>query len=138
MATASPRQAFAAYCAELLGAAGTVRVKRMFGGHGLYLDGLFVALVADDVLYLKVDDATRADFQAAGSRPFVYTGGARPVTMRYWSAPDEAMDSPAAMAPWARRALQAALTAAAQKRPARPAQATQVARAARKSGTGRS
>ena len=149
MATTSPKDAFAAHCAELLGAAGGVRVKRMFGGHGLYLDGLFVALIADEVLYLKVDDASCADFQAAGSRPFVYAGGARPVTMRYWSAPDEAMDNPAAMVPWARRALQAALTAAAAKRPRRaampakaakhdkPAKPAQAARAARKVGTGR-
>lgn len=149
MATAPPKEAFASYCAELLGAAGGVRVKRLFGGHGLYLEGLFVALIADDVLYLKVDDASLAEFQAAGSRPFVYTGGAKPVTMRYWSAPDEAMDNPAAMAPWARRALQAALTAAAAKRPRRaavpakaakrvkPTKPAQAARTARKVGPSR-
>lgn len=120
MTTTSPKDTFAAYCAELLGAAGPVRVRRMFGGHGLYLDGLFVALIAGEVLYLKGDDASCAAFQAAGSRPFVYEGGRRPVTMSYWSAPPEAMDSPAAMAPWARHALQAALRAAAARRAPKP------------------
>jgi DNA transformation protein len=115
-----PKDAFAAYCAELLGAVGQVRIQRMFGGHGLYLDDLFVALVADEVLYLKVHDDTRAAFEAAGCTPFVYTSRRRPVNMSFWSAPDESMDSPAAMAPWARLALQAAwLAAQAKPQPAR-------------------
>ncbi|MDH4050373.1 MAG: TfoX/Sxy family protein [Rubrivivax sp.] len=109
---------FVEHCAELLAGSGRVRVRRMFGGHGLYLDGLFVAIVARGRLYLKVDGETRATFQAAGCAPFVYDGGGREVTLNYWSAPDEAMDSPALMGPWARRARQAALSAA-QRKPAR-------------------
>jgi hypothetical protein len=44
-----------------------VRAKRMFGGVGLYADELFFALIDDDVLYLKVDDETRPDFERRGS-----------------------------------------------------------------------
>lgn len=100
-----------AHTLELLAPLGAVRARRMFGGHGFYVDELFVALIADGRLYLKADAQTRDEFEAAGSRPFVYEGGARPVTMSYWAAPDEAIESPAAMAPWARLAIAAALRA---------------------------
>jgi DNA transformation protein len=109
---------YVAHCAELLGGSGAVRVRRMFGGHGLYLDELFVAIVAGGRLYLKVDATTRPRFEAAGCEPFVYRGAGREVTMHYWSVPDEAMDSAALMAPWARLARQAALYAAAHRGPA--------------------
>lgn len=94
---------------ELLAPLGRVRTRAMFGGHGVYVEDEFVAIVVDDVLYLKVDDETRAHFEGAGSRPFVYDAGERgEVAMSYWTAPDEALDDPDAMLPWARLALAAA------------------------------
>lgn len=98
----------------------------MFGGWGFYVDGLFIALVAFDRLYLKGDAGSQAAFSDAGCEPFCYRSGDKAVTMGYWTAPAEAMESPAMMAPWARRALQAALAA-------RAAAALKPARAARKS-----
>ncbi len=106
---------FVQHCLELLAPLGAPRSRRMFGGHGLYVDELFVALIADEVLYLKVDSATRPQFEAAGCRPFVYTGKGREMTLQYWRAPDEAMESPALMLPWARLALQAAIASRAKK-----------------------
>ena len=100
------------HCLELLAPLGAVRARRMFGGHGLYIDDLFMALIAADVLYLKVSDDSRPHFQAAGCKPFVYDARTGGVALSYWSAPPEAMESPALMQPWARRALQAALAAA--------------------------
>lgn len=102
---------------ELLAPLGAVRARRMFGGHGFYIDELFVALIAGERLYLKADAQTEADFAAAGSVPFVYAGGAKPITMSYWAAPPEALESPAAMAPWAQRAIAAALRARALSKP---------------------
>jgi DNA transformation protein len=104
------------HCLELLASAGASRARRMFGGHGLYVDDLFVALIAQDRLYLKADAQTQPQFRAAGCEPFVYDGKGKSITMGYWSAPPEAMESPALMQPWARLALQAALRAAALKR----------------------
>jgi DNA transformation protein len=106
---------------ELFAPLGAARAKRMFGGWGLYIDELFVALIAFDRLYLKADAATEASFAAAGSRPFVYDGGAKPVTMSYWAAPPEALESPAAMAPWAQRAIAAALRARTLSKPRKAA-----------------
>ena len=127
------------HCLELLAPLGAVRALRMFGGHGLYVDELFVAIVAFDRLYLKVDDQTRPRFEAAGCEPFVYekppkpaSGEQRPsagsgrgsaVTMSYWTVPAEAMESPALMQPWARQAIAAALRARAAKASAAPRKA---------------
>jgi len=99
------------HCLELLSSVGTPSAKRMFGGHGLRIDGHFVALIAFDRLYLKADALNRAQFAAAGGEPFVYDGKNKPVTLGYWSAPPQAMDSPEAMRPWAQSALDAALRA---------------------------
>lgn len=107
---------FVAHLRELFAAHGTFDARRMFGGWGLYLDGLMCGLIADGTLYLKTDADTRPRFEAAGCAPFVYTGQKQPITMSYWSAPDEALESSDAMRPWARLALQAALGAAARKR----------------------
>jgi DNA transformation protein and related proteins len=114
-------RAFVDYCLELFRNVGPVSARRMFGGHGFYAGDVFFALVAADSLYLKVDDLTRADFTAAGSEPFVYDSKRRqqPVTMSYWSAPLDAMDDPAAMTPWAERAIAAARRAQAAKSPKR-------------------
>lgn len=92
----------------------TVSVRAMFGGHGVYVDGLFVAIVDDDVVYLRADDRNRAEFSALGLSPFAYTtkDGSRH-EMSYHRAPDDALESAHAMAPWARSALGAALRAAA-------------------------
>jgi DNA transformation protein len=108
-------QALVDHCLELLAPLGAVRAKRMFGGHGLYIDELFVALIAFERLYLKVDAQTQPAFVKAGCEPFVYDGKGKPVTMSYWTVPAEAMESPALMQPWARQAIEAALRAKAAK-----------------------
>lgn len=102
-------EGFVEFLRELLEPLGRVGMRRMFGGHGVYVDALFIAIVIDGRLYLKVDAETRARFEAAGSAPFVYQGKDKPVEMSYWSAPEEALDSPEQMRPWARMAMAAAL-----------------------------
>jgi DNA transformation protein and related proteins len=117
--TSPAGDAFAAYCVELLAALGGARARRMFGGHGLYVDDLFIAIVIGGRLYLKIDAQTRPTFEAAGCTPFVYGKADQAVAMSYWSAPEEATESQALMLPWARLAQAAALRARA-ARPARP------------------
>ncbi len=102
---------FVAHVTELLGIAGVITSRRMFGGHGVYLDGLFVGIIADDVLYLKVDAQTENGFRAAGSAPFRYARQDSVMTLQFWSAPEDAMESPHDMLPWARHAVAAALRA---------------------------
>lgn len=104
-----------AWFRELLEPLGRITVRRMFGGAGLYVDGLIVGLEIEGTLYLKADASSRERFADAGGRPFVYDGKDKPVTVSYWTPPDEAMDSPEAMLPWARLAREAALRSAAKK-----------------------
>jgi DNA transformation protein len=113
------RNALVDHCLELLSSVGMPSAQRMFGGHGLRVDGLFIALVAFDRLYLKADAQSRESFAAAGCEPFVYAGKGKSVTLSYWTVPPQAMDSPEQMRPWARLALEAALRAAAKTRPPR-------------------
>lgn len=109
------RTAEHAWFAELLGSLGPIPIRRMFGGAGFYAEGMMVALEAEGTLYLKVDADSRPRFEAVGGHPFVYAGKGQPVTMQYWTPPDEAMDSSEAMGPWALLALEAAQRAAAGK-----------------------
>jgi DNA transformation protein len=106
---------FIVWLGELLSGLGRTTSRRMFGGVGIYHDGLIFGLVIDQRLYLKVDDETRAKFAAAGCEPFVYEGMKKPVELGYWSVPDEAMDSTDEMTPWARLAYAAALRKASAK-----------------------
>jgi len=97
------------YLKELFADFGDISARAMFGGHGLYHDGVIIGIVIDDAVYLKVDAETKAAFEAAGCAPFVYEMKGKPLPMSYWSVPAEAMDSAQAMRPWARRAHEAAL-----------------------------
>jgi len=118
MAAAVPH--FVLHCIELLAPLGTVRVNRMFGGWGFYVDEIFVAIVTGERLYLKTTADTRTRFEAEGCEPFRYGKDGGEIALSYWSAPADAMDSPALMLPWARLALQAALAARAAKAPVKP------------------
>ena len=109
---------FVNHCLELFGTLGAARARRMFGGHGLYVDDLFIALIAAERLYLKVDAQTRPHFEAAGCTAFAFGADGQSVMHGYFSAPDEAIESPPLMQPWARLALAAALRARASRPPA--------------------
>ena len=108
-------QDFANYCCDLLASAGPCVSKRMFGGFGVSIDGLTIAIVGDlgngEKLWLKADDDTRTRYEAAGCERFTYPMKGVLKSMNYYSAPEEAMDSPDAMQPWARLALSCALRA---------------------------
>jgi len=98
---------------------GDVRPRAMFGGWGLYLDGVMFALIAGDTLFLKIDGETKARFAAAGGEPFAYAReGRAPVEMSYWTLPDEHMADPGALLPWAELAVAAARRNTARKRTA--------------------
>ena len=112
---------FVLHVLEMMRPAGSASSRAMFGGHGVYLDGVIVGIVDDDVLYLKTDGATRAAFVERSLPPFAYRGhdGEMHETS-YFRAPDEALESPASMHEWLRAALAAALRAKAAKAPKRP------------------
>ena len=121
---------FVSHCLDLLASVGPCSARRMFGGWGMACEGLTFAIIADlgdgERLWLKTDATTAADFVAAGAAPFVYLAKSKPMTLNYHSAPEEAMESPGLMAPWAERAMGTAIRARTQSRnkPSRPRSST--------------
>lgn len=103
---------------ELLAPLGSLRSRRMFGGWGIYVEDLFIAIIAFDQLFLKADEETQPRFEAAGCRRFEYPREGQMASLRYFCPPEEALESPALMRPWAKLAVEAALRAR-QKPPAR-------------------
>ncbi len=102
-----------AFAVELLSGMGRVEARRMFGGAGLYAEGLMFGLVDDGIIFLKVDAALKEALVAAGSRPWVYSQSKGPKAgvpqeTSYWSLPEAALDDPDEARDWGRRALAAA------------------------------
>jgi DNA transformation protein len=106
---------FLAYVLEQLGGRG-YSSRRMFGGVGLYADGLFFALIADDTLYYKVDDGNRADFVARGSEAFrPFPDDPNTVSMNYFRVPVDVLEDSEELARWTAKARNVAAAAAAAK-----------------------
>ncbi|WP_282606516.1 TfoX/Sxy family protein [Pelagibius sp. Alg239-R121] len=105
---AKPRPAIVDHSLDLLLPLGPVKARAMFGGYGLYLEDLMFALIAFDTLYFKADSQSEEQFSAAGGEPFTYEGKSKPIQMSYWTVPDEAMEDPESLLPWAERAVSAA------------------------------
>jgi DNA transformation protein len=98
---------------------GDIRARPMFGGYGLYLDGMIFAIIVQDRLYFKTDAETRPRFVRTGSKPFSYLrGGEKAVSLSYYEAPPRTMNSARAIMPWMELATIAARGAAkAKKKP---------------------
>jgi DNA transformation protein len=103
--------AFRRFVLDQLEDLGGVLPRSMFGGIGLYRDGLFFGIVAGDVLYLKVDERTRRDYEAAGMAPFKPYAH-RPGSMQYYAVPVGVLESASELAEWARKAVAVARRAA--------------------------
>lgn len=86
---------------DLLGHIDGITARAMFGGYGLYLDGIIFGIIADDQIYFKTDKNTQAKYEALGSKPFTYNQGkAKSVTMSYWELPTEIMDDQNKLRQW--------------------------------------
>jgi len=98
---------------EIFAPFGEIRVRKMFGGAGIYCDDLFFAIMDDEAIYLKVDEESRAEFERRGLQPFVFemkdgSSGA----MSYYTAPEDIYDDEDELKRWATLALDAASRAA--------------------------
>ena len=107
-----PPSEFVAYVLDQLAELGSVTARHMFGGTGLYFDGVFIAIVFQDALYLKADDENRAMFDAVGSEPFIFESRhGETIETSYRAVPPEILESSDDLAQWARSAQEAALRA---------------------------
>ncbi len=88
---------------------GTVTVRKMFGGYGVYHSNVMFGLVSGDTLYLKADPGNVRFFEEKGLRPFEYKRLGKTVKLSFYRAPEEMMDDREEAAVWARRSYEAAL-----------------------------
>lgn len=102
---------YADYLRDLLRPLGAIRLRRMFGGYGIYADDLFFAVVIEGQLHFKVDAVTRPQFEAASLEEWVYEKEGKPVRMNYFRPPEEIFDDEEPLLLWGRLALAAALRA---------------------------
>ena len=105
---AKKRDPFVDHVLDLLQPFGAVSARAMFGGYGLYREGVMFALIADSVLYVKADDENRGNFEAEGLEKFSYTKQGKTFAMSYYTVPEAAMDDSEALARWAEEGLAAA------------------------------
>lgn len=100
---------YAAYVLDQLSEAGAVTHRKMFGGVGIYIDGIFCALIASsNTFYLRVGPKNIEDFKQAGMQQFPAKKGAG---MPYYEVPEEVLEDPSTLGEWAVRAKEAALVA---------------------------
>lgn len=96
---------------EVFAGLGPVTIRKMFGGKGVYHDGLIVGVEVRGELMIKGDAQSAPEIEAAGGRRWAYDGKGRPVHMPYWTIPESALDDPDELAVWTRKAFEAALRA---------------------------
>jgi len=99
---------------EQLGRVMPVTSKVMFGGVGVYAQGLFFALIAENRLYFKVDDTTRPDFEQLGMEPFRPFG--EDSAMGYYEVPANVAEDSVQLARWIRKAIDVAAKAKIKKK----------------------
>lgn len=113
--------AFVELLKDSLHGLGPIGVRRMFGGAGVYAGGVMFGLVADDTLYLKADDETKAAFEAEGLAAFAYESNGRTIALSYWRIPERLLDDPDELLIWAETALAVAMRKARREAPRKAA-----------------
>ena len=103
------RSEFIEFLRETFEEFGTIDARKMFGGYGIYHEGIMFALVEKNILYLKADETTKKLFQSQGLTPFQYARAGNVVKLSYYQAPEEVFDDRGKAAVWAQRAYEVAL-----------------------------
>lgn len=116
MAGSNPEKEYVIYVVDLMQSIGPAYSKKMFGGYGIFLDGLMFALIANSTLYLKADKATEADFVERGLEAFSYQKQGKIFKLGYFQAPEETLDNIEEMRDWANKAYSVAIRAANKKK----------------------
>lgn len=87
---------------------GDIRSRAMFGGYGIFNEGLMFSLIAEDTLYFKVNDSNQDIYEKAGSKPF-------PHGISYWEVPTYVLEDNAKLHEWANISIAIAHEAAKKK-----------------------
>ena len=115
MSRMTTRDGFPAFVLDQLDGVEHIVSRPMFGGIGLYAGDVFFGIIFHDILYLKVDAQTRADYERAGMKPFT-PYAPRTTTMQYYEVPAVVLENGQELTAWARKAIAAAERSAARKK----------------------
>ena len=99
---------FLDYLQDQFSIVGEVSIRKMFGGAGLYFEGVMFGLVADETVYLKADAHTRKAYESKGMGPFIYDGKGKPISMSYYQLPEDILEDQDHIQDWALQAIQVA------------------------------
>ena len=91
---------------DLLSELRGIQARAMFGGWGVYNDGVIFAIIVDDQLYFKVDGTSKREYEKRGSRPFTYESRGKPIALSYWAVPADVIDDREAIKRWAEASCQ--------------------------------
>lgn len=101
---------------DILSPYGNMRSRKMFGGHGIYMNDHIVGIIVNDELYFKTDETNVADYQEAGSRPFTYDKDGKAVAMSYWLVPSELLEEQEDIKAWLEKAYEVSQRAQSRKK----------------------
>jgi len=108
------------YVLDLLQPHGPITAKSLFGGYGIYCGPTIIGIIVESQLYFKVDDSTRADFEEYSSKPFIYEGKTKTVTMPYMTLPESVLENSELLPQWIETAYQVSLRHKAKPKKKRP------------------
>ncbi|MEM7769170.1 MAG: TfoX/Sxy family protein [Cyanobacteria bacterium P01_A01_bin.37] len=111
------RSAYVDTIVQHLNQVAPVTARAMFGGYGLYAEGVMFALIAYDTLYFKVDDGNRQQYLDMGSEPFTYTGKGKPIQMSYYRLPENVSEDLEQLEIWVAASRYAARRSKAKSKP---------------------
>jgi DNA transformation protein len=97
-----------------------VESRAMFGGYGLFSDGVIFALIAYNILYFKVDDSNRCDYIDSGMSPFSYMGKHKPIQMSYYQVPETVWADLEILVVWVEKAITAGRRAKSKQKKSKP------------------
>lgn len=101
---------YAYYVLDLLEPLGNIKSRKMFGGFGIYKSDIFFALIIDNILYFKVDESNRSQYESLDSKPFSYEGkNGKMISMSYWEVPIDILENNSKLTQWVELAVKAAI-----------------------------
>ena len=96
---------FIQYVVDQLSGLGEVQIKRMFGGAALYQHELAFGMIANDVVYLKVDDTNRDKYLHEGSTPLKpFKNNA--TVLSFYNVPPDVFEDADEFVSWAKESLE--------------------------------
>jgi DNA transformation protein and related proteins len=105
----SKNSGYIEYLLDILSSLGDIKTRKMFGGYGIYKNGVFFAIIVGEMLYFKVDAHNLPDYEKYDSKPFSYEGkNKKTITMSYWEVPADVLEDHSLLELWVRKAVMAA------------------------------